>query len=339
MNLEQLASAFYDYFERLALPDQPYGAYRGHLGAEPDLYASLDIALMRVIMDEDFQLSLSAQQRHEWIDYINAFAEADGTYARFQGHSALHANGMVIGALGPLAGQQATSVSLYDAFADLDLVESWLDQIDWAQQWSASHLFWGGMHCYSMHSHCSEAWKQRVFNYLDATLDPQTGWWRKGIEHGDRHQPLGGSVHILPMYQHHNRAFPYPQALVDSTLDLQLDNACWLAGHPHGVSYLELDALYVFAFARGIDVRYRAGDVDKAVERYADHVDAFWRQHGIAYFEERHVHQSLSFIGIAGLLQQLLPERYPHQRQWTDIFSDRRLYRTDLVSVIPTAVE
>ena len=332
MILTEIAQSFTDYFDNLAVKETPYGCYRGKPDGEVDLYASLDVALMRVIMAEDFTQSLSEQQREEWIAYINSYADADGTYQQFGHHSALHANGMVIGALGPLGGQQAYPVSLYDEFSDPDQVVAWLEQVNWAAQWSASHLFWGGMHCYSMHPACSANWKNTVFNWLDEHLDPETGWWCKGIAHTDRHQALGGSVHILPIYQHHQRAFPCVEALVDSTLALQLDNATWLQGHAAGISYLELDALYVFAFASKMNPTYRKVNIANAVQCYANHVDAFWKSNGIDYFEQRHAHEALAFIGIAGLLQQILPERYPHDQQWTDIFSDPRLYLTEQVN-------
>lgn len=338
MDLSPIQQDFYHYFKDLAVESKPYGSYRGQLNGEADFYASLDIALMRVIMGEDFERSLSAQERQEWIDYINGFATSDGSYQQFNGHSALHANGMVIGALGPLGGQQAYPVSLYDAFSDPTRIAAWLEDIDWSRQWSASHLFWGGMHCFSMHKDCTCDWKERVFQWLDAELDPTTGWWRKGVAHSDRHQPLGGSVHILPMYQHHQRAFPYPRALIDSTLSLQLENGFWLAGAEHGISYLELDALYVLAFVRAYDPEYKIAARTAAIQKYADYVEAWWQHHGIHYFYNKHAHHALAFIGILGLLNQLVPDRFPQAEQapaWTDIFSDQRLYRTDLVNRDP----
>jgi hypothetical protein len=85
-----------------------------------------------------------------------------------------------------LGGRQSLPVSLYEQFDELDEIEPWLEQIAWDRQWSASHLFWGGMHCYSMSSRCSAPWRERMFRWLDANLDPQTGWWRKGVPQSGR---------------------------------------------------------------------------------------------------------------------------------------------------------
>ena len=58
-------------------------------------------------------------------------------------HHPLHANGMVVGALGVLGGRQPAPVRLYDEFNSVDRVEAWLERLDWAGQWRASHHFWG----------------------------------------------------------------------------------------------------------------------------------------------------------------------------------------------------
>jgi hypothetical protein len=179
----------------------PYGCYRAGERKRPDLYSTCDIAWIRGILREDLA-KLPDDQRKEWIDHINSFANhqwsvsEDGSYFDSMGHSKLHANGMVIGALAMLGGRQRFPVKLYRDMDTVEKVDAWLERVDWEKQWSGSHLFWGGMHCFSFSKACTPAWREKVFSWLDANLDEKTGWWRKGVPHADRHQPLGGSVHI-----------------------------------------------------------------------------------------------------------------------------------------------
>ncbi|MGH9839772.1 MAG: hypothetical protein ACREEM_13405 [Blastocatellia bacterium] len=138
----------------------------------PDLYASLDVAIMRRIMGEDLSVTLSPSARQEWIAHINSYQntsyrQTDGAYADTFGHSSLHANGMVIGTLG---GRQKYPVRLYDEFDTAEKVVPWLEEIDWRNQWRASHLFWGGAICFSFSRHCPPGWVERVFVWLDANL-------------------------------------------------------------------------------------------------------------------------------------------------------------------------
>ena len=337
VNLTEVREQVCNHFESIRLPNQPYGAY-GNLG-QTDLYASCDAAIARYIMGENLKKTLSPSQRREWVSYINSYQQpADGSYTERFNHSEFHANGMTVGALGILVGRQKYPVMLYEAFDTVKKVVPWLEQINWAKQWGASHLFWGGIHCYSLSKRCTSKWLDTVFRWLNRNLDEQTGWWRKGTVYTDRHQPLGGSVHILPLYQHHHREFPYPERVIDSTLALQLPNGRWLnraKDQAHVMHYLELDALYALYYMSYQTEGYRKSDIIASVNKYADLVCAYW-SNPVSGWEQQHPHRILSLVGTFGLLQKLLPERFEDQRTWSDIFSDLQLYNTAAVEAINT---
>jgi len=343
LDLAQVRKQLSATFELLRDRDGPYGCYRCGPGKRPDLYSSLDIALARTIMGEDLAATLSDGRRQEWVAHINSFAmrafdrPGDGSYEDIFGHSTLHANGMVIGALGVLGGRQPYPVRLYDPFRSVETVAGWLERIDWSMQWRASHLFWGGMHCFSFSAACTPAWRNTVLAWLDRNLDPRTGWWRHGVPHADRHQPLGGSVHIVPIYEHHGRAFPYPERLIDSVLALQLPSGRWLDGpSPHVMHYLELDALYALKVARDLVPDYRTAAIEQALDRFIDLVNRYWAQWGTRLLD-LHPHWLLAIAGTFGLLQQHRGRQLLDDRSWTDIFSDRRFYRTEAVEVLDAA--
>jgi hypothetical protein len=336
-SLSLLRADFNEQFEKLRDKDGLYGAYRGGARKRPDLYASLDVAVTRALMGENL-LALPETHRCEWADHINSFARTfhgrapDGGYYDTFGHSDLHCNGMVIGALGVIGGKQRFPCRLYDPFKEIRDVATWLEKIDWAEQWSASHLFWGGMHCFSFSRECTPEWLETVFAWLDRNLDHQTGWWRAGVPHADRHQPLGGSVHIIPIYEHHARRFPVPERVIDSVLALQLDNGQWLHGRSNPFTYLELDALYAYALMRTWAPGYRKGDIAASVTKYG--------KAAVKYMNEKrkdlltwHPHLILAAAGALGLLQQLDPENFVDSNKWTNIFGDKRFYQTAAVEV------
>lgn len=336
--LDEVRTFLLSYFESLQDTGGRYGAYRAGPRLRTDLYASLDVALMRAIMGENL-LALPEKQRAEWTDHINSFAESThnqpitGCYGDTHGHSKLHANGMVIGALGVIGGKMRHPLTLYDGFNSPEKVAGWLETIDWARQWSASHLFWGGMHCFSFSARCTPEWFDAVFAWLNANVDEKTGWWRKGVPHSDRHQPLGGSVHIVPIYEHHGRAFPYPERVIDSVLAMQLPNGYWLQhnGAPY-VTYLELDALYAYRVMQTWAPNYRRDDVMKSVDRFGTCVIEYFNQKR-DMIAAHHPHLVLGLVGTFGLLQHLQPDRFVDSVKWSDIFSDRQLYRTKEVEV------
>jgi hypothetical protein len=356
LNLEEIRRGVMAWTELVRDTQGLYGSYRGHqlgdggmpelLGPKerhrPSLYASCDIALLRVCMGEDLMQTLTEQQRREWTAHINTFAavggDGHGVYIDTFGHSQHHANGMVIGALGVLGGKQRDYCALYDGLDTPEKAVPWLEQIDWKNQWGGSHLFWGAMHCFSLSKRCTPEWLDTVIGWLDANLDPETGWWRKGVPHADRNQPLGGSVHILPVYEHHDRAFPYPERLIDSVLGLQYESGAWM--DPEGVfvlTYLDLDALYALRFMQTFAPAYRKADIDAALDRYGDAVERemprfySWLEPG----SKQHPHFMLSAIGCFGLLQQFRPDDYPDTNTWTDIFTHKPFYDTAAVEVLP----
>jgi len=318
------------YADTLQVPGRPLGCYFDGPGSTnaPSLYASCDVAHMRTVMGEDLQKTLTPAQREAWIDHINSFARPDGTYGPgWKNHSSQHANGMVIGAFGALGGQQRHTVGLYDAFDTPEEVGPWLEKIDWRKQWSGSHLFWGGMHCFSLSRRCTDVWRDTVFQWLDANLDPQTGWWRKGVPQAGPLEPLGGGAHIWPIYQHHRRRFPYPEQVINSILALQKPGGSWLA---YG-SYMELDALYGLAYMSSLTPQYRHADILDAARRHGRGLVEQWP----AFLARKpDLHVLLGAVGAFGLLQQLLPETFVDDARWTDIFSDPRFYRTRQVEVL-----
>lgn len=340
IDLQEVRRKINSLFENLRIKEKAYGAYALGLHAgKTDLYASCDVAIARHIMGEKLTETLSTAQKEEWTAYINSYQQPeDGSYTQRFNHSELHANGMTIGALGVIGGKQKYTVKLYDAFNTIDKVEAWLEAINWQKQWSASHLFWGGIHCYSLSKNCDKAWLNYVFSWLNDNLDENTGWWRKGTQYTDRHQPLGGSVHILPIYQHHQRVFPYPKQVIDSVLALQLPGGEWLVrtDFPHMMHYLELDALYALHYMSILAPGYRKDDILNAANKYADVVYTYWNNNP-PIWQNQHPHRILSMVGTFGLLQKILPGRFRDSVQWTDIFSDIQLYNTAAVEVMGNA--
>ncbi len=326
MDLSLARRQILEYCSSLQIEGKPLGALRTR--ALPDapvtLYASCDVAWIRACMGEDLTQTLTATQRRQWIDHINSFARTDGTYEN-PNHGVEHRNGMVIGALAVLGGRQKYPVSLYDEFDELEEIEPWLERIQWERQWGASHLFWGGMHCYSMSSRCSDEWRERVFQWLDANLDPESGWWRKGVPQAGRHiEVLGGAAHIWPVYQHHQRRFPYPRQVIDSILAMQQADGSWLGF----ANYMELDALYGLAYMRSLVPDYRVDDITAAVQRHGRLVQS---RYASFLYSNPEAHTLLAVVGTLALLQEMDPQRFCDPVRWSDIFSDRKFYETDRV--------
>ncbi len=336
MNLADIRNEVNERLEALVDPDGPVGCYRCGVGQRPDLYSSIDVALMRTIMGEDLSSLYYPNQREAWCNHLNSYAcyyheiGNDGSYVDTIGHGKLHANGQIIGALGILGGKQKYPCRLYDAFDTPENLGPWLDnEVDWIIPWSESHKFWGGVHCFSFSTRCTEDWLEAAFAWLAENVDKNTGWWKKGVTANKPFAYLGAAAHILPLYEHHQRTYPVPERLVDSVLALQQDHGLWLPTPEGPVSYMDLDALYVYSLVCRWMPEYRADDIRASVQRFSAIMQLFYQNEKERCFNS-HPHQWLATIGAFGLLQRLLPEEFTDSegKEWTDIFSDSRFYRT-----------
>lgn len=338
VDLATIRPAFETFFESRRLAAEPYGQYRMRsTDNSPDYYASLDVVISRTLMGEDFTQSLSNQQRTEWINHLHSFALANGTYSSTYGHHQLHANGMTIGALGPLGGKQLyPATPLYAPFDQPDEVSGYLqNSINWTNQWSESHKFWGGLHVYSLSSGASDEWRDTVFDWLDTNVDSGTGWWRIGQQPSSDVQGLGGGAHIWPIYEHWGREFPEPERVIDRILSMQLPSGRFGNGNS---GYMDLDALYGLKFMRSHSPTYRSAEIDSAVENFgvylAGSINGFLASGPT-------MHETLAKVGGFGLLNQMAPEEFPDSTgsQWTDIFTDPKLYQTAAVETLPDDLE
>ena len=326
-DLDHVRGRVLGYFDGcLRDPGDPPGQYRiKPNGTKASLYASADVAIARAIMGEDLRATLPQAERRAWVRHIQSFARPDGRYADTFGHHQLHANGMVIGALGVLGGKQRYSVDpLYTPFQTIERMQAFLaDQIDWVHQWTESHKFWGGLHMYAASGKADACWIEAVLSWLDSHVDPDTGWFGHPIKPADAQEALGGAAHIWPLYEHQGRPIPYPRRAIDQILAGQTESGSFF-GHSIG-GYMNLDALYGLKLMRQAAPGYRESDCNHAIIRHGRllvrHLDTYFDQQPSA-------HSVLAVVGNFGLLQQLAPERFTDSqgRRWSDIFSDPRFY-------------
>ena len=307
--------------------DGRYGSYRKLPRERCDLYASTDMAIARTIMGEDLR-ALPQEQRAEWIartsiERTGAIPIRSGTppctptawssarWAHWAAGKSIPAGSTTISA-GPNRSPRGWSASIGCANGPPPTGS-------------------GGMLCYSFSKSCTQEWKDAVRQWLLDNSDEATGYWRKGVVPGDRHQALGGFVHIVPIFEHQGWAHPYLERAVDSVLALQLPDGPWFSGKAvFCATYLDLDALYVLAYAQRTMPDYRGTDIRLACRRYLSAILRDYASHGDALYGQ-HPHHILAAVGVFGLLQQLLPDMVRDDRAWTDIFSDRRFYQTEAV--------
>lgn len=279
LSIEPFVGYLGGWLEAHRAPDLPEGSYyRRTLDAESrrvDVYSSADVADVRYAVG-DFPLEDAV--RGEWISVLRSFQDpATGLFPN-EIHHVDHSTAYAIAALELFDARPEHRLSAYDGLKHPGALEDWLESLEWEENaWNVGHRGAGVASSFAITGEADRDWFDRYFAWLDAEHDPSTGFLRKGIankrvgsHHPDEIAPIlpamAGTFHFHFVYHHLRRPFPYPEAMIDNTLKLQLEDGTF---HSPGVfGFAELDA--VFSLGRAArQCGHRFDDVLAALRRLA----------------------------------------------------------------------
>jgi len=305
------------WYEKLAAPGRPYGAYRLRVASPPDLYASCDIAWIRWMMND---LNLTDDQRREWIGFIqDQQIPADGSYRHITGHCKAHAFCHATGALNMLGGRHRYRPKFLDAYLPAERVPEWLGAIDWVNQWGGSHDIWGAGVPLTATPSTPQAWKDSVFSWLRSEVDPATGFWRKGVKARSELEYLGGAFHIWPLYAVAGRPIPYPERVVDSVLKLARADGSFDGGFGYG----NMDGVWILEYMLR-RTEYRRDEILHVLERNLHGLMALYSTDRRRFL--RDAHGTESRIAALAILQSALPRLFRSRKPWRNPWGRRRLF-------------
>jgi hypothetical protein len=315
-DLDAAKAAARAWYRRLQAPGRPFGAYRLTASKPPDLYASADIAWIRWMMND---LELSEEERRQWIAFIQAQQRPDGSYRHITGHCATHAFCHATGALNMLGGAHKHPPKLLNAYRDIARIPAWLDGIDWVRQWSASHDIWGAGLPLACTPSTPAAWRDALFGWLNAQVDPETGFWRTGVKARSRLEYLGGAFHIWPVYAAAGRPLPHPKRVINSVLKLQRPDGSFDGGFGYGT----MDGVWVLAYLTERH-EHRRGDVVAALKRNLRGLMRLYSEARGRFFTD--AHRTESRIASLAILQGALPKLLRSSRPWRNPWHRRELF-------------
>jgi len=236
--------------------------------AESDLYGMLDATYKLYTLGRLPQKTDEAS-REVWAKRILDCQDDQGWFTRrnLRGHPREHATAYAIAALHLLqieSGEDYVS-QLTPLVAFLPLLTNhaaflrWINVLDfrfdprsilkknlgWHYIWRGSHVGGGIPAVVGMTQHLFEQWWPGqvdvdqwfawYFEWLDAHANPRTGYWQRAFWNLVYHKPtlidMGGAVHFFWIYEALGRPFPYPKAVIESTLALKRTNGLY-KDHP-----------------------------------------------------------------------------------------------------------
>jgi len=279
LSVEPFFKYLLTWLDEHTVQDAPVGSYmRRTLDPQlrcVDAYSSADAADICYTIGI---LPLEAAAREEWAAVLQSFQEPESGLFSDPSHHTDHTTAYAIAALELLDARPVFRLTAYDKLKSQGAIESFLDNLDWENNpWQVGHRGAGVASSLAITWEAGKEWFDAYFDWLDGEHDPQTGFLRKGVKnkrvpshHPDDIAPIlpamAGTFHFHFVYHHFRRPFPYPEAMIDNTLKLQLEDGTFHS--PGSFGFAELDA--VFSLGRAVrQCGHRFDEVMQALEKLA----------------------------------------------------------------------
>lgn len=192
-------------------------------------------------------------EREAWIKNLQSLQDSKTGIFSDNTHVKIHTTAHCIAALELFDALPRHSVNALSQYKTPEAMETFLDNLDWQQNpWGESHRGAGLYVSLVLTQNVSSKWEDRYFDWLYTNADPETGFLRKGCitqlcnEHGI-FPHLAGSFHYLFNQEYARRPLPYPDAMVNSCLEIFNSN-CYPLGD--SIGYAEID--WVFCLTRSV---------------------------------------------------------------------------------------
>jgi hypothetical protein len=192
--------------------------------------------------------------------------------------------------------------------------------VPWSIIWPASHVVSGLPAILHMTGEGTEDFFGRYFDWLDARVEPSTGFWSRGLAQRVGIIPrlskeeMGGAFHMYFVYEARGRAWPLPERVVDAALALQRPNGFWDGEYPYCI---DLDGLYCILRSSARAGGYRRDEAYGACLRFlAGALAVLCSEEGLSryYFESHRLPGALSAVAECALH---FPELVRTERPWT----------------------
>jgi hypothetical protein len=190
-----------------------------------------------------------ASQRRSWIETLQALQSPVSGLFSEETHHPIHTTAHCIAALELFDARPSHPLHSLASLRQVDSMLAFLEALPWVEEpWAASHRGAGIYAALVLTGEVDDDWQRAYFDWLWENSDPGSGLLRKGYI-----QPLasGGAVSLFPHLagtfhylfnlQFARQPLRYPQALVDTCLDLYQQQ-----GYPLGqaVGFAEVDWVY-----------------------------------------------------------------------------------------------
>ncbi len=299
---------------------------------KPSLYGITDMVFNLTIPNllDSYFSSHPNENKEGWLSYIQSFQDPKTGWFKkslinYGIHFKEHSTAFSISALNLLGGAPKYPLKIAKKLNNQKKVEKWLRT---TPEWGL--LYWPGSHrggglaasfaTLGLDSYPHENFFDWYFEWLDKMADPEVGFWRLGWIHRlkkdrlTKHE-LGGAVHYYWVYEFMKHPLPYPEKIIDATLQLQNDFGLW----DGDVSYcIDLDAIFCLTRSCKQTGGYREDDIQKALSKYLNYTLPTLNDREFLFNRYDSAHKLTGCLEAIAEIQKYYPDLVETSKSWQE---------------------
>ena len=273
-----------------------------------DPYACCDAVNIQYVLR---QIPKDEETRRASVTAIQELQDPESGLFMTATHHVIHTTAHCVSTLELLDAEPLYPFSELNEYRNIENVFEMLEERDWLHRGLGAHPGAGIFTALVQAGLVGDDWIQAYFDWFDLHCDPGSGFWKKepvNDFYSTIWQQMRDATNFYFNYEYAHRAFPYPEALINSCLDAYLNDQM---PDDFGlkVRHFELDWVYCLNRASR-QTAHRFGEIKRALGEFAEfyldflqHLD--WEQDEGA----NDLHFLFGALCCLAELQQALPGR------------------------------
>ena len=285
--LQQVRTGVLDWVESVRYPDEGWGRWKYHARMVRPWSLNASGIAVRILHLLGALDEVGQAQRDEAIAlYLSCQDPADHLFkdplevgaAKLDKHPWEYVwgqrNGETVRAL-QLLGAEATWPRPRKQFADLSAIDTaaWTRQeVDWTEPWMNSEIWSKAIQAYAnslpaeVRAADDPPIRSAVAALIDHVLNPDTGYPDRHMDKDEPWVAMAGCFKLLHAFGAIQQPYPYPEAAIDSTLQLQNDRGTFA---PYEDMAINWDALLVlYKLDQQLEGQHRHAEIARAGDRF-----------------------------------------------------------------------
>ncbi|MBD3194094.1 MAG: hypothetical protein GF317_03505 [Candidatus Lokiarchaeota archaeon] len=329
-NLTKFTEYLIEWAKTFQVDEKPYKFSVKREGQTLSLYGMCDMVYNLTIPNliQNYISQDSTKIKKNWVEIIQSYQNPKTGWFKegffnYGFHFKEHSSAFSVAALKLLDSQPKYPIKSARKLNTRKKVRKWLRS---SPEWGL--LYWPGSHrgggiaaifaTLGEEYYPHEDFFDWYFEWLDEKADPEVGFWRIGWIHKlkkDRltKQELGGAVHYYWIYEFLDHPIPYPEKVIDSTLELQTECGTWDTSYSYCI---DLDAIFCLTRCCRQTNGYRKEDIKTSIRRYLEltlhllnNKDKFYKNYDDA-------HRLTGCLCAIAEVQKFFPELIKTQTKW-----------------------